>query len=90
MNSVRLTVGQLINELSKFNPDAYIIEDNFDDTLEAHFSWSNENGGDCCEPRDIDLEKRKATHMSICFVVNGDPYRGTFNDYIDYINSTES
>ena len=81
MNLERLTVGQLINELSKFNPDAYIIEDNYDDNIEAHFSWSvgseYENEG----PRNIDKEKREATHVSIDFIVNGDPYRGIFDEF---------
>ena len=89
MNLERLTVGQLINELSKFNPDAYIIEDNYDDSIEAHFSWSvggeYENEG----PRNIDKEKREATHMSICFVVNGDPYRGAFDDYEENTDGLE-
>lgn len=89
MNLERLTVGQLINELSKFNPDAYIIEDNYDDSIEAHFSWSvageYENEGQ----RNIDKEKREATHMSICFVVNGDPYRGAFDNYEENTDGLE-
>ena len=70
MNSERLTIGQLIDELSKFNPNAYIITDNFNDKVELDLSWSNENGGDYGGPRDIALEKREATHVSIDFMVN--------------------
>lgn len=71
MNSHRLTVGQLIDELSKFNPNAYIITDNFYDNVELDLSWTN--GLDCETkvPRDIDKEKREATHVTIDFIVNG-------------------
>ena len=72
MNSQRLTVGQMIYELSKFNPDAYIITDNFYDNVELDLSWTDgmdhENDG----PRNIDKEKREATHVTIDFIVNGD------------------
>ena len=80
MNSERLTIGQLIDELSKFNPNAYVITDNFNDKVELDLSWSNENGGDYGGPRDIELEKREATHVSIDFIVNGDRYRGVFDE----------
>ena len=76
----RLTIGQLIDELSKFNPNAYVITDNFNDKVELDLSWSNENGGDYGGPRDIALEKREATHVSIDFIVNGDRYRGVFDE----------
>lgn len=80
MNLERLTVGQLIDELSKFNPNAYVITDNFDDKVELDLSWSSENCGEYDEPRDIDAEKREATHVSIDFIVNGDRYRGLFDE----------
>lgn len=80
MNTQRLTIGQLIDELSKFNPNAYIITDSFNDKVELDLSWSNENGGDYGGPRDIDTEKREATHVSIDFIVNGDRYRGLFDE----------
>lgn len=80
MNLERLTVGQLIDELSKFNHNAYVITDNFDDNVELDLSWSvgseYENEG----PRNIDKEKREATHVSIDFIVNGDRYRGVFDE----------
>ena len=73
MNTKRLTVRELIDELSKFNPDAFIVTDNFDDIVKLHLSWSNENiGGDCDDPRDIAVEMEEATHVSIDFIVNGD------------------
>lgn len=77
----RLTVKKLIKELSKFNPNAYVITDNFDDMVELDLSWVNKNGEENVEPRDIDLEKREATHVSINFIVNGDPYRGIFDEF---------
>ena len=80
MNTQRLTIGQLIDELSKFNPNAYVITDNFKDTVELDLSWSNENGGDYDGPRDIDAEKREATHVSVDFIVNGDRYKGLFDE----------
>ena len=80
MNSERLTIGQLIDELSKFNPNAYVITDNFNDKVELDLSWSNENDGDYGGPRDIALEKREATHVSIEFIVNGNRYRGLFDE----------
>lgn len=71
MNTQRLTVKELINELSHFNPDAFIVTDNFDDIVKLHLSWSNENiGGDCNDPRDIAVEMEEATHVSIDFIVN--------------------
>lgn len=77
----RLTVKKLIKELSKFNPNAYVVTDNFDDMVELDLSWVNKNGDENVEPRDIDLEKREATHVSINFIVNGDPYRGIFDEF---------
>ena len=52
----------------------------FVDKVELDLSWSNENGGDYGGPRDIDEEKREATHVSIDFIVNGDRYRGVFDE----------
>lgn len=80
MNTQRLTVGQLIDELSKFNPNAYVITDNFNDNIELDLSWSSKNCDDYGGPRDIALEKREATHVSIDFIVNGDRYRGVFDE----------
>ena len=77
----RLTVKKLIKELSKFNPNAYVVTDNFDDMVELDLSWVNKNGAENVEPRDIDLEKREATYVSIDFIVNGDPYRGIFDEF---------
>lgn len=77
----RLTVKKLIKELNKFNPNAYVVTDNFDDMVELDLSWVNKNGAENIEPRDIDLEKREATHVSINFIVNGDPYRGIFDEF---------
>jgi hypothetical protein len=65
-----LTVKELINELNQFNPDAFIVTDNFDDDVELDLSWTNKNGGDYGGPRDIIEEKREATHVSIEFIVN--------------------
>lgn len=71
MNSTRLTVRELINELSQFNPNAFIVTDNFDDIVKLHLSWSNENiGGDYAGPRDIAVEKEEATHVTIDLIAN--------------------
>lgn len=70
MNTQRLTVKELIDELSHFNRDAFIVTDNFDDNVELDLSWTNKNGGDYGGPRDIALEKQEATHVSIDFIVN--------------------
>ena len=62
----QLTVKKFIEELSKFNLDAVITDYNFDDILMPSFGWCNmqgESSGD----RDIDKEKREATHISIHF-----------------------
>lgn len=68
----RLTIKELINELKQFNPDAYIVTNNFDDVVKLHLSWSNENiGGDYDGPRDIAVEKEEATHVTVDFIVNG-------------------
>ena len=73
MNTQKLTIKELINELNHFNPGAVIVTDNFDDIVKLHLSWSNENiGGDCADPRDIAVEKEEATHVSIDFIVNSD------------------
>ena len=70
MNTQRLTVGQLIDELSKFNPNAFIVTDNFNDKVELDLSWSNGLDYETKLPRDIDKEKREATHVTIDFIVN--------------------
>lgn len=60
----QLTVKKFIEELSKFNPDAVITDDNFDDILKPNFGWCDMEGesrGKC------DMEKREATHISIHF-----------------------
>lgn len=62
----QLTVKKFIEELSKFNPDAVITDDNFDDILIPNFGWCNMQGESSGE-RDIDREKREATHISIHF-----------------------
>ena len=62
----QLTVKKFIEELSKFNPDAVITDDNFDDILKPCFGWCNMQGESSGE-RDIDKEKREATHISIHF-----------------------
>ena len=72
MNTQRLTVKELIDELSQFNPDAFIVTDNFNDEVKLDLSWTNKNGGDYGGPRDIAVEKLEATHVSIDFIVNGD------------------
>lgn len=79
MNSQRLTVGQLINELSKFNPDAYIIEDNFEDVLIPRFSWCKYMEGDKSGERDIDREKREATHISLHLINKTNSYSSCLN-----------
>lgn len=73
MNSKRLTIRELIYELSQFNPGAFIVTDNFDDIVKMHLSWSNENiGGDYAGPRDIAVEKEEATHVTIDLIANDD------------------
>ena len=62
----QLTVKKFIEELSKFNPDAVITDDNFDDILMPSFGWCNMQGESSGE-RDIDREKSEATHISIHF-----------------------
>lgn len=62
----QLTVKKFIEELSKFNSDAVIIDDNFYDILKPSFGWCNMEGESSGE-RDIDREKREATHISIHF-----------------------
>jgi hypothetical protein len=63
----QLTVKKFIEELSKFNPDAIITNDNFDDILKPSFGWCKYMEGDSSGERDIDREKREATHISIHF-----------------------
>ena len=55
-------------------------EDSYGAKVELDLSWSSENCGEYDEPRDIDAEKREATHVSIDFIVNGDRYRGLFDE----------
>lgn len=71
MNSQRLTVKQMIDELSKFNPDAFVVTYNFDDNVELDLSWTNGLEYVTKLPRDIDKEKREAKYVTIGFVVNG-------------------
>lgn len=87
MNTQRLTVKELINALSHFNPDAFIVIDNFNDTVELDLSWTNKNGGDYGGPRDIVAEKREATHVSIDFIVNGNRCYGLFDELYKYIEN---
>lgn len=63
----QLTVKKFIDELSKFNPDAIITDDNFDDILIPNFGWCKYMEGDSSGERDIDREKREATHIDIHF-----------------------
>lgn len=63
----QLTVKKFIEELSKFNPDAVITDDNFEDILIPSFGWCKYMEGESSGERDIDREKRKATHISIHF-----------------------
>lgn len=76
----RLTIRELINELKQFNPDAYIITNNFDDVVKLHLSWSNENNGEYDGPRDIADEKENATHVTVDFIVNGKSCFREFNE----------
>lgn len=63
----QLTVKKFIEELSKFNPDAIITDDNFDDILIPSFGWCKYMEGESSGERDIDREKREATHIDIHF-----------------------
>lgn len=63
----QLTVKKFIEELSKFNPDAVITDDNFNDILKPSFGWCKYMEGESSGERDIDREKREATHISIHF-----------------------
>ena len=71
MNSQRLTIGQLIDELSQFNPCAYVVTDNFDDEIKLDLSWTNIVDGETYGSRDIAKEKREASYVTIGFIVNG-------------------
>lgn len=77
----RLTVRELINELSHFNPDAFIVTDNFDDIVKLDLSWSSENIGECDGPRDIVVEKEEATHVTVDFIVNGKSHFQEFSEH---------
>lgn len=63
----QLTVKKFIEELSKFNPDAVITDDNFEDILIPSFGWCKYMEGESSGERDIDREKREATHIDIHF-----------------------
>ena len=78
----QLTVKKFIEELSKFNPDAVITDDNFDDILMPSFGWCNMQGESSGE-RDIDREKREATHISLHLI-------NKTNSYSSYLNSDET
>lgn len=62
----QLTVKKFIEELSKFNPDAIVVDYNLDDILKPGFGWWSMDG-DSSGKREIDREKREATHISIHF-----------------------
>jgi hypothetical protein len=74
----QLTVQELIDELSKFNPNAYIINDNFEDVLMPRFGWCNMEGDKSGE-RDIDREKREATYISLHLVNKINNYSSCLN-----------
>ena len=78
----QLTVKKFIEELSKFNPDAVITNDNFEDVLIPRFSWCKYMEGDSSGERDIDREKREATHISLHLI-------NKTNTYSSYLNSDE-
>lgn len=63
----QLTVKKFIEELSKFNPDAVITDDNFEDILIPSFGWCKYMEGESSGEHDIDREKRDATHIDIHF-----------------------
>ena len=79
----QLTVKKFIEELSKFNPDAIITDDNFDDILIPKFSWCKYMEGDKSGERDIDREKKEATHISLHLI-------NKTNNYSSYLNSDET
>lgn len=79
----QLTVKKFIEELSKFNPDAVITNDNFEDVLIPRFSWCKYMEGDKSGDRDIDREKREATHISLHLI-------NKTNGYSSYLNSDET
>ena len=78
----QLTVKKFIEELSKFNPDAIITDDNFDDILIPNFGWCKYMQGDSSGERDIDREKREATHISLRLI-------NKINSYSSCLNSDE-
>lgn len=80
MNSQRLTVGQMIDELSQFNPCAYVVTDNFDDEIKLEMSWTNTVDSETSGSRDIAKEKREAKYVTIGFVVNGVRYDNLPNE----------
>lgn len=61
--SKQLTVQELINELSKFNPNAVLILGNEADVLTASFSWDGLD--DLSLPRNINNEKLAANHVTL-------------------------
>ena len=79
----QLTVKKFIEELSKFNPDAIITDDNFDDILIPNFGWCKYMQGDSSGERDIDREKREATHISLHLI-------NKTNSYSSYLNFDET
>ena len=79
----QLTVKKFIEELSKFNPDAIITDDNFDDILIPSFGWCKYMEGESSGERDIDKEKREATHISIHFA----KYDNELDRFVDSENS---
>lgn len=70
----QLTVQELIDELSKFNPNAVITNDNFEDVLMPRFSWCKYMEGDKSGERDIDREKREATYISLHLINKANSY----------------
>lgn len=75
----QLTVQELIDELSKFNPNAIITNDNFEDVLMPRFSWCKYMEGDKSGERDIDREKREATYISLHLINKPNSYSSCLN-----------
>ena len=59
--SKQLTVQELINELSKFNPEAVLIHGNEADILTASFSWDSTDI--LPQHRNIENEKRNTQYV---------------------------
>jgi hypothetical protein len=72
--SKQLTVQELINELSKFNPNAVLILGNEADVLTASFSWDGLD--DSSLPRNINNEKLTANHVTLILHKIGTTYPG--------------